>query len=427
MTFLSEVIEEYGDIVSVDLVGMPFVLINHPADVDHILKRHQRNYDRGGPTYTMARAMFGNGLFMAARPGWLRQRRLLQPAFHRPRIAAFGELMSDTIDSTLNSWQQVSARGANLDVRAEMSRLTLRVVVRALFAMDPADAMTRRFTEAVATATRELSAYLRFPLVPLAVPTPGHRRFHGALRVLDEVTYEIIRRHREDGHDRGSLLAMMMHARDADTGEGMTDAELRDEVFAMLFAGHETTASTLTWVWYLIGRHPAVEQRLRAEIDQVLGGCRPTMDVLPKLEYTRRVIEETLRLYPPAWQIFRKAAEDDEIGGYPIPAGTNVLWCSYHMHRHREFWDDPERFDPDRFTERDSGNENPTGYYPFGAGPRLCIGNTFAMAEMQLAIAMILQRHRLVPIADKTIEPSALLTLGAARPLVVRLEPPAGS
>ncbi|MGO4615842.1 cytochrome P450 [Nocardia sp. 2YAB30] len=427
LAFLSGLVEEYGDIVSVDLVGMPFVLINHPDDVDHILKRHQRIYDRGGPSYTMARALFGNGLFMAARPGWLRQRRLLQPAFHRQRIATFGELMTDTIESFLDSWQQVSARGGNLDVRAEMSRLTLRVVVRALFAMDPADAMTRRFTDAVATSTREMSAYIRFPLVPLSVPTPGHRRFHRALRVLDEVTYEIIHRHREDEGDRGSLLAMMVRARDADTGVGMTDAELRDEVFAMLFAGHETTASTLAWVWYSIGRHPAVEQRLRAEIDQVLGGRRPTMDDLPRLVYTRHVIEETLRLYPPAWQIFRQAGEDDEISGYPIPAGTNVLWCSYLMHRHRQYWDDPERFDPDRFNKRDSATGDPAGYYPFGAGPRLCIGNTFAMAEMQFAIAMILQRHQLVPISGTSIEPRALLTLGAASPLIVHLERSMGS
>ncbi|MFQ6395286.1 cytochrome P450 [Nocardia sp. KC 131] len=427
LAYLSELVEEYGDIVSVDLVGMPFMLINHPDDVDHILKRHQRNYDRGGRTYTLARALFGNGLFMAARPGWLRQRRLLQPAFHRQRIATFGELMTDTIKSVLDSWHQVSVGGANLDVRAEMSRLALRIVVRALFDMDPADAMARRFTDAVATSTREMSAYVQFPLVPLSVPTPGHRRFHRAQRVLDEVTYEIIRRHRQDEHDRGSLLAMMMRAQDADTGVGMTDTELRDEVFAMLFAGHETTASTLTWVWYLIGRHPAVEQRLRAEIDQVLGGRRPTMDDLPWLVHTRHVIEETLRLYPPAWQIFRQAGEDDEIGGYPIPAGTNVLWCSYLMHRHKQYWDDPERFDLDRFNELDNGRGDPAGYYPFGAGPRLCIGNTFAMAEMQFAIAMILQRHRLVPISGKSIEPSALLTLVAARPLVVRLDRLVGS
>lgn len=427
LAYLSELVGEYGDIVSVDLVGMPFVLINRPDYVDHVLKRHQRNYDRGGPSYTLARALFGNGLFMAARPGWLRQRRLLQPAFHHKRIAIFGELMTDTIESVLDSWHQVSVRGANLDVRDEMSRLTLRVVVRALFATDPADAMTRRFTDGVSISTREMAAYMRFPLVPLSVPTPGHRRFHRARRVLDEATYEIICRHRQDEHDRDSLLAMMMRAQDADTGVGMTDTELRDEVFAMLFAGHETTASTLTWVWYLLSRHPAVEQRLREEIDQVLGGRRPTMDDLPKLVYTRHVIDETLRLYPPAWQVFRQAEEDDEIGGYPIPAGTSVMWCSYLMHRHPQYWHSPERFDPDRFNKMDSGRRDAAGYYPFGAGPRLCIGNTFAMAEMQFAIAMILQRYRLVPVSEKNIEPSALLTLGAARPLVVRLERSVGS
>ncbi|WP_227983266.1 cytochrome P450 [Nocardia spumae] len=422
LQFLSRMIEDHGDIFSLDLLGMPMVLINHPDHVDHILRTRHRNYDRGGPAYDIMRTLFGAGLTVASRPGWLLQRRLLQPAFHRERVAAFGELMTDTVESILDGWEQT--QGRPVDLRAEMNRLALRVVVRALFAMDPADAMIRRFTDAVDTATEELAAYLRFPLVPLSVPTPGHRRFHRALRVVNEITHEVIRQHRRDEHDRGSLLSMMMRARDEDTGEGMSDTQLRDEVFAMLFAGHETSASTLTWAWYLIGRHPEVEQRLRAEVDTVLGGRRPTMDDLPQLSYTRRVIDETLRLYPPGWQLVRQAAHEDEIGGYRIPAGSTIFFSSYFVHRHPDFWDAPERFDPDRFADSEGGRRDRLGYFPFGAGPRLCIGNVFAMAEMQFTLAMTVQRYRFVPSCRTPIEPKALITLGMAEPFTVHLEPP---
>ncbi|MDE1675270.1 cytochrome P450 [Nocardia gipuzkoensis] len=422
LTFLSRVIEEYGDIISLDLLGMPVVVLNHPTHIEHVLKRHQRNFDRNGPVFTMARSLFGDGLATSARTGWLQRRRLLQPAFHRQRIATFGELMINSIESTLDSWEAVRAHGGTVDIRAEMNQLTLRIVVRALFGMDPADAMVTRFIEAATTSTRELAAYMRFPLLPLSVPTPGHRRFHRSLRVLDEVAAEMIRRCRHDQDEGGSLLSMMMEARDADTGESMTDKQLRDEVFTMLFAGHETSANTLTWAWHLIGRHPEVGQRLREEAERVLGGRRPTMDDLPQLRYTRHVIEETLRLYSPAWQNYRQTVMDDEIDGYHIPSRTTVLWSYYFVHRHPDYWDDPERFDPDRFAERDSINGDHPGYFPFGAGPRICIGNTFAMAEMQFAIAMTLQRYRLVPVSQTAIEPEALLTLRTSWPVIVGLE-----
>ncbi|WP_324199163.1 cytochrome P450 [Nocardia amamiensis] len=268
-----------------------------------------------------------------------------------------------------------------------------------------------------------MAAFMQFPLLPLSVPTPGHRRLHDALRVLDEITHDIIRRHRQDAHERGTLLSIMMGARDSETGAGMDDKQLRDEVFTMLFAGHETSAATLSWAWYLIGRHPDVERRLYEEIERVLGDRRPTMEDLPHLVFTRRVIEETLRLYPPGWQACRQATEDDEIGGYRIPAGTTVFWSTYFVHRHRDFWEDPERFDPDRFSDDTGMKFDRPGYFLFGAGARLCIGNNFAMAEMQFVIAMLLQRYRFVGTSQAVIEPKPLVTLGASRPLIVRIVP----
>lgn len=422
LTFLSRMLREHGDIFAVDLLGMPIIVLNHPTFIDHVLKRHHHNYDRGGPAVEMARELFGYGLGTAARPSWLWQRRLLQPAFHRQRIATFGELMTAEVDTTLDRWEQARSEGLPIDIGAEMVNLTLRIVVETLFGLAPSDTMLRRFTNAVSDATEELASFVRFPLIPLSVPTAGHRRFQRATRELDAVTYELIRRHRKGQSDRHSLLSLMMHARDAETGDGMSDSQLRDEVLTMLFAGHETSANTLTWVWYLLGRHPEVERRLRAEIDSVLADRRPTMDDVPKLTYTRQVIEETLRLYSPAWQNYRQALADDEIGGYRIPAGTTIFWSYYFVHRHESYWDNAELFNPDRFSDANSTRGDHPGYFPFGAGPRLCIGNAFAMAEMQLTIAMTLQRYRLVPTTTKVIDPIALLTLQPGRSVDVYLD-----
>ncbi|NUS44293.1 MAG: cytochrome P450 [Mycobacteriaceae bacterium] len=425
LDLVGRLLSEYGDVCSLDLYPVPLIVVNHPDYIDRVLKARYHNYDRGGPVITMARNLFGDGLIMASEPRWLFQRRMLQPAFHRKRVEPFGELMTDTIAQMLDRWEQVRATDRPIDIRSEMGGLTLRIVTRVLFATDLDGADVRRFLAAVVTANRELAAFIRFPFPPLSVRTPGHRRFHDARTVVDDVTYAMIRSHRRDDSDRNSLLSMMMRAHDDVTGARLDDRQLRDEVFTMLFAGHETTAGTLAWLWHLVGRHPDVELRLREEVDRVLAGRRPTMADLARLSYTRQVIDETLRLYPPAWQSYRQAVSDDEIGGFRIRAGSTVFWSSYHLHRHRDYWDDPERFDPDRFAAASVG-VHASAYIPFGAGPRVCIGNRLAMAEMQFAIAMILQRYQLVPTEHAPITPRPLLALDVSRPVTVRLRPRAG-
>ncbi|MBF6351441.1 cytochrome P450 [Nocardia flavorosea] len=420
LKLLARAVAEYGDVVAVEIPRMPFVLINHPDHVDRVLKTHQRIYDRHGPMAEMARNFFGSGLATAPRPGWLAQRRLLQPAFHRKHITGFGGVMTGTIAETLDRWESVHAAGGALDIAHEMSAMTLRIVVRTLFGTEFPESAIRRFTAAVDTATRELAAYMQFPLVPLSVPTPGHRRFHAAMAVFDEIIYDMTAEQRRDESDDGSLLALMIQARDADTGESMDDARVRDEVLTMLFAGHETSASTLAWAWYSIGRHPEVEQQLLDEVDRVLGERTPTMADVPALVVAKQVILETLRLYSPAWQTVRQAGTDDEIGGFRIAAGTQIFWSYYLVHRHPDFWDDPERFDPGRFAGSNAINGDMPGFYPFGAGPRLCIGNTFAMAEMQLALAMTLQRMRLVSTDSTAIPAQAGLTLKMGRRFTAR-------
>ncbi|MGW4331000.1 cytochrome P450 [Nocardia sp. NPDC004573] len=422
LKFLARMLDKYGDIFFVDLIGMPTIVLNDPTYVDHVLKRNHSNYDRRGPAVDIARKFFGNGLGTAARPEWLGQRRMLQPSFHRQRIAEFSESMTSVIEATLDRWEQMQTVGSTIDVGAEMTDVTLRIVLKSLFDCNMADNTLRRFTESVTIATQELASFMRFPLVPLSVPTTGHRRFHRALKELDAITYEMISRHRTDASSHHSLLSKMMTAEDPQTHDGMTDDQLRDEVLTMLFAGHETSANTLTWIWHLLGAHPDVESRLRTEIDSVLEGRRPTMQDLPRLEYTRQVIAEALRLYSPAWHNYRQALEDDEIDGYHIPAGTTIFWSYYFIHRHRSYWPDPEQFDPDRFSGIDRANPHNPAYYPFGSGPRLCIGNIFAMVEMQFMIAMALQRFRLVSTSTTPADPVPTLTLVPSRPVTARLE-----
>ncbi|MET9031194.1 cytochrome P450 [Nocardia sp. NPDC004168] len=422
LRFLAGMLDEYGDIFSVELLGMPIIVLNHPIFVDHVLKRQHYNYERSGPAVEMAREMFGRGVGTAARPEWLWQRRLLQPIFHRQRIAEFTEIMSSAIQTTLHRWDRTASSGATIDVGAEMTDLSLRIVLRTLFDLHPADAKLRALTDAFTVATKELASFMRFPVLPLSAPTPGHRRFRRALDALDSITHEMIRQQETARGSHRSLLSRLMDARDSETGDRMSVHQLRDEILTMLFAGHETSANTLTWVWYLLGCYPEVEERLRAEIDAVVGERQPLIADLPRLVYTRQVIQETLRLYSPAWQNYRQALQDDVIGGYRIPAGTTVFWSYYFIHRHESYWPDPELFDPGRFSAAHGARVDPPGYYPFGAGPRLCMGNTFAMAEMQLTIAMILQRYRLIATSSRHIAPVALITLHPHRPITVHLE-----
>ncbi len=254
--------------------------------------------------------------------------------------------------------------------------------------------------------------------IPLSVPTPSNRRVQSAIRTLDKVVYGMIEERRRSGEDRGDLLSMLMAARDADSGETMNDQQLRDEVMTLFVAGHETTANALTWTWYLLAKSPPVARRLRAELDQVLGGRAPTVDDLPKLPYLLQVVQEALRLYPPAWLIGRTPIQDDEIAGYHIPAGSTIMMSQYVTHRHPDFWEQPEGFDPDRFAAHP-----PPAYFPFGGGPRVCIGNNFALIEARLVLATVAQRYRVELVPGHPVEPESMITLRPRYGVQVTLRP----
>jgi cytochrome P450 len=426
LDFLGDLFQSYGDICTFRLATNKIVALSHPHHVKHVLQQRAGNYNRSASAHKMARNIFGDGLAtVEGGPPWRRQRRLMQPSFHYQRVASMSEHMVAVIRDRLQRWDQVAAAGEILEINEEMRRLTLRVVARALFALEEGKVVDR-FANAIETLDHELTAYMRFPLLPLSVPTSGHRRFHTAVQVVEEIIDYVITDHLVKDHDRGDLLSMLIQTVDEDTGERMSDRQLRDEVFAMLFAGHETGANILTWVFHRLCLHPDIQKRVQQEIDHELDGRSPSLADTTKLVYTKCVIDEALRMYPQQWQGWRRCLEEDEIGGYRIPAGTDIFFSPYHLHRHPDFWDDPDSFRPERFTPDEVARRDRSCYIPFGSGQHMCIGNQFALTEMLLIIAAVVQRYRLERASDEQIVPRPLITLGPDKPIKVRLVRRAG-
>jgi cytochrome P450 len=408
--FNMSMLQRYGNVVAIRFLIWPTYMIFHPQDVKHVLQENHRNYSKDTYLIHFLRPLLGQGLFSNDGQSWLHQRRLMQPAFHRKQLATFGRLMTVATESMLERWQNVGAGNQSLDVAEEMMRLTLQIVGQALFSIDLSDE-TDTVGQAFTALMAPLMDYIYHPVPPLGFPTPRNRRIQQSIRTLDEVVQVIITEHRQLGAGKDDLLSMLLMARDEETGEGMNDRQVRDEVMTLLLAGHETTSNALSWAWYLLSQHPDVESCMHAELEQVLGGRTPTVEDLPRLTYTRMVLEETLRLYPPAVGFNRKAMADDEVGGYVVPAGTLIWLSPYATHRHPDFWENPEVFDPERFSPERSSGRMHFAHFPFGGGPRLCIGNHFAMMEAQLVLATIAQRYRLRMVPDHQVEPQALLTL----------------
>jgi cytochrome P450 len=352
---------------------------------------------------------------------WRRQRRLAQPAFHRQRLAVLAEGMSKAAQDLGEHWRAYLTDGRPFELSEQMTRVTLQIVGQALLSTDltgEQDALRRDLL----IALEHIDYRMNNPFsLPEQVPTKRNRHFTRALRELDRFVFTLITQRRRQGDDTGDLLSMLLLARDEDTGDGMDDQQVRDEVMTMLLAGHETSAMALTWCWYLLAQHPEVEQQLHAELGAVLAGRAPGFDDLARLRYTRMVIEETLRLYPPAWGIARQSIEEDEIGGYRIPKGVQLVVSSYVTHRHPDFWERPDVFDPERFTPERSIDRPKFAYYPFGGGPRGCIGQNFALMEMQLILATLAQRYRLRLVPEHPVEVQPVVTLRPRHGIMMRL------
>lgn len=398
--------QTYGDIVQYRSSLEPAYLINHPDYIRHVLQTNGTNYNKDTHLNKhIIEALTGQGLLTSENPLWREQRRLIQPAFHRRSLANFAGLMTDAVCRTVARLEAVGP-GETVDIAREMTRLTLDIVTRALFTYD------------ISGRADDIGAAME---TMVTIGKPRHRKVREGIELLDQIVYAIIEERRRSQSSRDDLLAMLLDAR-YDDGSPMPDQQVRDEVMALLVAGHETTANTLSWTWYLLAQNPAIVERLEAEIDAVLGGRLPGVDDFHALVYTDRVIQEAMRLYPSAWSISRRALGDDDIGGYSIPAGAVVAMSPYAMHRHPRFWDEPERFDPERFMPERVAARPRFAYFPFGGGARQCIGNHFALMESLIIIPTLAQRFRMHPRWEAPVEEHALITLRPRGGIPVALE-----
>jgi cytochrome P450 len=406
LEFLTRIAREYaGDVVRFRPGPRDVYLLKDPELIKDVLVTRQHDF-RKSRGLEWAKLFLGEGLLTSEGDFHTRQRRLAQPAFHRQRIGAYAD---DMVHRTVAARDRWSA-GQVLDVDGEMMRLTLAVVCSTLFGTDVASADEVR--EDLATI---IALFPRFslPLFGLIqkLPLPSNARFNRALARMDALVYRIIAERQRDPSDRGDLLSMLLLARDEEGGGRMSDRQLRDEVITLLLAGHETTSNALTWTWYLLSQNPDVEARWREELRSVLGDRAATALDLPALRYTEMVLAESMRLYPPAWAMGRRALRDLTLGGFTIRKGDILTLSPYVMHRDARYWPDPLRFDPHRFTAEAKAARPRFAYFPFGAGARSCIGEPFAWMEGVLLLATIGQRWRLRLQPGQLVEPKALMTL----------------
>jgi cytochrome P450 len=415
LRYFSKIAREYGDVAGLRVLNFRSIFINHPDTIEEVLVTNARRYMKGR-VLRANRHVFGEGLLTSEGDFWLRQRRLAQPAFHRGRIASYAATMVEYTQRLLAGWRD----GEERDAHQEMMRLTLQIVGKTLF-----DADVERDAQDVGKSLELLlevgANFRRTIFVPHWLPTPANLRVKREVAQIEKILYRIIAERRASGRDAGDLLSMLLHARDED-GSRMTDRQLRDETITLFLAGHETTAGTLSWAWWLLAQNPAVEARLHAELDAVLGNRASSLDDVPRLVYTGHVITETLRLYPAAWGMARLALEDHELAGYPVKKGMGVAMSQWVVHRDPRWYDAPEEFRPERW-EGDLAKRLPRfAYFPFGGGPRQCIGNAFALMEATLILATVARKFRMRLVPGHPVTPLASITLRPRHGIRIVLE-----
>ncbi len=371
---MGENFNRFGDIYRATVYGTNVYAIRSPECAQHVLRTNWQNYTKGQAIKRIA-LLLGNGLMVSEGEVWKRQRRMIQPAFHRGAIGALATVIAASNAALLERWRRAAQAGAPVNVTRDISLLVLEVVLKAIFGAD-FELIAPHFYILSDVSARDL-------------------RFAQAFRGLGKLVLHIAARRRQANTRCSDILGMLMEARDRDTGEAMPDRQLVNEVLTLVVAGHETTASSLNWAWYLLSRHPAVEEKLSAELGNLLGGGSADSADLQNFTYTRRVLEEVMRLYPPGWLMTRKAVRDDELGGYFVPAGTEIYISPYFIQRHPALWDKPDEFDPDRFEPATSPDRHPLAMLAFSAGPRNCIGEHLARLEMQIHLMTVAAELRL--------------------------------
>ena len=415
LEYFTVMAREYGDVSGMRIGNFRSLFINHPELIEDVLVNNAKKYHKGR-ILQANKYLFGEGLLTSEGDFWLRQRRLAQPAFHRARVSAYAATMAEYAEQMLATWHS----GEERDIHEEMMQLALRIVGKTLFDAD----VTKDAKEVGETLDILLQIAANFGrtiLVPIWVPTPRNIRAKLGIKRLEKVIYRIIAERRASGHDAGDLLSILLQAQDED-GSHMNDGQLRDETITLFLAGHETTANTLSWTWWLLAQNPAVEKKFHEELDGVLGGRVPTLDDLPKLNYLSHVLTESLRLYPTAWGMARLAAEEHEIAGYPVPVGYGVAFAQWVVQRDARWFDAPLEFRPERW-ENGLAKQLPRfAYFPFGGGPRQCIGNTFALMEASVVLATVGRKYRFTLVPDHKVTPLASITLRPRDGIRVTLE-----
>jgi len=401
---------EYGDVVSLRLGGYPACLLNNPKYFEYVLITNHRNFIKHSFFWRHVTSLFGESLLTSEGDSWLSRRRLAAPAFHGQRVESYGRVMVDYAERMLSRWRDGEVR----DIHQETMHLTMQIVTKTLFDIEMTGAAADEVGQAFNMATAEVGARFRRPFkIPESIPIPGNLRYRRAVRRLNELVYGIIKERRGDHGDRGDFLSMLLAARD-ENGSAMSDEQLRDEVITLFLAGHETTALVLTWTWYLLSQHPEKEAKLAAELESVLGGRTPTVEDIPRLLYTEKIVYESMRLYPPAYAFGRQAVADCEIGGYHIARGTTLFLSPWVIHRDERYFENGEQFEPERWKDDLIKRLPKLAYVPFGGGPRVCIGNSFALMEATLLLATIARSFKLRLVTKKVMIPFPSITL---RPL----------
>lgn len=396
-----------GPLVELNLVRARTYLVSAPDDIKRILVDNNKNYIKA---YDVTKPVLGNGLINSEGDLWLRQRRLMQPSFSRQMMAEYQPVMAQATQEMLDKWR--AEPGANREISGEMMLLTQTIILRTMFSTD-IGAQSKEIAADFASALEYFNSFLLSPGEFIhKLPTPTNLRFKAALQRLESLVYGIIAERRKQGSvERRDLLAAMMEARDPETGEAMSDKQMRDEVMTIFLAGHETTASLLGWTFNLLAQRPEVEAQVRAEMAQVLGGRTPNLDETGKLTFTRQVLDEALRLYPPAWMFARILVDGDTLGGFTLPGKVVIMLSPYVTHRLPEYWPEPEAFRPERFTAEQVNARPRYAYFPFGGGPRQCIGMPFALLEAPLILAMVMQAFRLQALPGQVMRPRPVATL----------------
>ena len=410
LAFIVKYSKLHGDTFYVNMRLSRFLLTSHPEAFKRLLQTNNKNYVKD-KFYRKLKLALGEGLLMNEGESWMRQRRLAQPAFYKKRLLGLFETMVDISEDYLSSLEEHRGSGTAINITDEMYEVTSEIVVKTLLGAEIREDI-EEIQKTILKTQSYIVKHIRRPVLAfLAYFTGEHRQFKKDVNRFDKSIYSVIRSRKGSNSEYNDLLSMLMDARDEETGKPMTEKQLRDEVITIYVAGHETSSNALSWTWYLLASNPEVYGRVKEEVISTLGNERPTYEKIMSLKYTKQVLDESMRLYPPAWAVGREAVEEDEILGLKIKKKDMIFLSIYELHRHPEFWKDPDKFDPDRFLAEKNKDRSKFEYLPFGAGPRMCIGNHFAIMEIMLLIAMMIRKFDFELLEGHPVIPEPLITL----------------